>query len=165
MHLESHTNILLIWSFRTLREKEDLEQMIMDGVSKLKISITALHKRVVGERLSEKTKTSMTLLSVVGDEKRSIDDLIKKVAQIEIEAQLLEEKNNNLGQWVNTNKHRKLDYEGIWNVYGSSRKIFFLGFIAYVEFGPHFKCFGFEGFDISTFKFTKIKYFSFKIPK
>ncbi|KAK3100137.1 hypothetical protein FSP39_015229 [Pinctada imbricata] len=81
---------------QTLREKEDLEHMIMDGVSKLKLSISALHKRIVGDK-DEKTKTTLTLYGE-DYEKRSIDDLIRKIAQIEIEAELLEEKNGSLGR-------------------------------------------------------------------
>ncbi|XP_048774479.1 centrosome-associated protein CEP250-like isoform X2 [Ostrea edulis] len=82
----------------TLREKAELEQMIVDGVSKLKTSIASLHTRLVGEKhQSERTKTTLTL-DGVPDEKRNIDILISKIHQIEDSADLLEEKNSKLGK-------------------------------------------------------------------
>lgn len=81
-----------------MREKAELEQMIVDGVSKLKTSIASLHTRLVGEKhQSERTKTTLTL-DGVPDEKRNIDILISKIHQIEDSADLLEEKNSKLGK-------------------------------------------------------------------
>lgn len=81
----------------TLREKAELEQMILDGVSKLKISITSLHSRLCTEaNLSERTRTTLTLNGAT-DEKKSIDILIDKIFQIEESAELLEDKNRELG--------------------------------------------------------------------
>ncbi|XP_062568801.1 uncharacterized protein LOC134230957 isoform X1 [Saccostrea cucullata] len=79
----------------TLREKAELEQMIVDGVSKLKTSITSLHRRICGEK-PERTTTTLTLDGVT-DEKKSIDILLHKITQIEESAKLLEEKNSKLG--------------------------------------------------------------------
>ncbi|XP_052722264.1 CAP-Gly domain-containing linker protein 1-like isoform X2 [Crassostrea angulata] len=81
----------------TLREKAELEQMIVDGVSKLKASITALHRRLCADaNLSERTRTTLTL-NGAADERKNIDILINKIIQIEESADLLEEKNRELG--------------------------------------------------------------------
>lgn len=81
----------------TLREKAELEQMIVDGVSKLKASITALHRRLCADaNLSERTRTTLTLNGAT-DERKNIDILINKIIQIEESADLLEEKNRELG--------------------------------------------------------------------
>lgn len=81
----------------TLREKAELEQMIVDGVSKLKASITALHRRLCADaNLSERTRTTLTLNGAT-DERKNIDILINKIIQIEESADLLGEKNRELG--------------------------------------------------------------------
>lgn len=83
--------------YSTLREKAELEQMIVDGVSKLKASITALHRRLCADaNLSERTRTTLTLNGAT-DERKNIDILINKIIQIEESADLLEEKNRELG--------------------------------------------------------------------
>lgn len=83
--------------YSTLREKAELEQMIVDGVSKLKASITALHRRLCADaNLSERTRTTLTL-NGAADERKNIDILINKIIQIEESADLLEEKNRELG--------------------------------------------------------------------
>lgn len=71
--------------------------MIVDGVSKLKTSITALHRRLCADaNPSERTRTTLTLNGAT-DERKSIDILINKIIQIEESADLLEEKNRELG--------------------------------------------------------------------
>nr|XP_022319997.1 CAP-Gly domain-containing linker protein 1-like isoform X3 [Crassostrea virginica] len=81
----------------TLREKAELEQMIVDGVSKLKTSITSLHRRLCTDKpQSERTRSTLTL-NGVADERKNIDILINKIIQIEESADLLDEKNRRLG--------------------------------------------------------------------
>ena len=85
---------------RTLREKAELEQMIVDGVSKLKTSITSLHRRLCTDKpQSERTRSTLTL-NGVADERKNIDILINKIIQIEESADLLDEKNRRLGLLV-----------------------------------------------------------------
>ena len=97
-HFEvEYIKLTIVLFNRTLREKAELEQMIVDGVSKLKTSITSLHRRLCTDKpQSERTRSTLTL-NGVADERKNIDILINKIIQIEESADLLDEKNRRLG--------------------------------------------------------------------
>lgn len=94
---------------RTLKEKDVLEQMIMDGVSRLKTAIISLHQKLcVGDRESREMGT---ILEKEEDEDGasgsnetsrdiSVDELMGNIGSIEDEANLLQERNDSLQTYV-----------------------------------------------------------------
>lgn len=89
----------------TLKEKDVLEQMIMDGVSRLKTAIISLHQKLcIGDTESREMGT---ILEKEEDDEGafgsnetpgdiSVDELMGNIASIEDEAKLLQERNDSL---------------------------------------------------------------------
>ena len=89
----------------TLKEKDVLEQMIMDGVSRLKTAIISLHQKLcIGEKQSREMGTIIETeeaeegASGSNETPRdiSVDELMGNIASIEDEAKLLQERNDSL---------------------------------------------------------------------
>lgn len=99
----------VFYYFSTLKEKNVLEQMIMDGVSRLKTAIISLHQKLcIGETESREMGT---ILETEEDEEGasgsnemprdiSVDELMGNIASIEDEAKLLQERNDSLQTYV-----------------------------------------------------------------
>lgn len=99
----------VFYFFSTLKEKDVLEQMIMDGVSRLKTAIISLHQKLcIGEKESREMGT---ILEKEEDEEGasgssemprdiSVDELMGNIASIEDEANLLQERNDSLQTYV-----------------------------------------------------------------
>lgn len=99
----------VFYYFSTLKEKDVLEQMIMDGVSRLKTAIISLHQKLcIGETESREMGT---ILETEEDEEGasgsnemprdiSVDELMGNIASIEDEAKLLQERNDSLQTYV-----------------------------------------------------------------
>ncbi|XP_071125184.1 CAP-Gly domain-containing linker protein 1-like isoform X2 [Mytilus edulis] len=88
---------------KTLKEKDVLEQMIMDGVTRLKTAIISLHKKLCGGEGDDREMTTITEKDEdSGDESSgspgamSVDELMKNISSIEDEAQTLQDRNDRL---------------------------------------------------------------------
>ena len=100
---------LFFYYFSTLKEKDVLEQMIMDGVSRLKTAIISLHQKLcIGEKQSREMGTIIEAeeaeegASGSNETPRdiSVDELMGNIASIEDEAKLLQERNDSLQTYV-----------------------------------------------------------------
>ncbi|CAC5362122.1 unnamed protein product [Mytilus coruscus] len=89
---------------KTLKEKDVLEQMIMDGVTRLKTAIISLHKKLCGGDDDDREMTTITEKDeesgdeAAGSPERamSVDELMKNISSIEDEAQTLQDRNDRL---------------------------------------------------------------------
>lgn len=86
-----------------MKEKDVLEQMIMDGVTRLKTAIISLHKKLCGGEGDDREMTTITEKDEEsGDEASgspgamSVDELMKNISSIEDEAQTLQDRNDRL---------------------------------------------------------------------
>ncbi|XP_063413725.1 centrosomal protein of 83 kDa-like isoform X1 [Mytilus trossulus] len=88
---------------KTLKEKDVLEQMIMDGVTRLKTAIISLHKKLCGGEGDDREMTTISEKDEEsGDEASgspgtmSVDELMRNISSIEDEAQTLQDRNDRL---------------------------------------------------------------------
>jgi len=88
-----------------MQEKDVLEQVILEGVGKLKGSINTLHRRMVkgttaSDRIREEDDEGNTdSLEELG--RVRIEDLLKDLADIEVEAKQLQKRNEDLQRYDN----------------------------------------------------------------
>ena len=95
-----------------MKEKDALEQMIMDGVARLKAAIISLHQKLcLSEGVSiremtviiEKDEETEEQTGNVTDRSISVDELMKNISSIEEEARTLQERNDRLHSYVTYN--------------------------------------------------------------